>query len=84
MRRPIETHQIHLKPADFFTKNPAIDVPSTKNQTSMLHGVGGIVGGFLAELSPVPQNNKEVRQQAKAVVEDVVAVVEQGIKACCM
>ena len=33
---PVETHQIHLKPADFFSKNPAIDVPSTKNTASVL------------------------------------------------
>lgn len=27
---------MHLKPADFFTTNPALDVPSTRNQASML------------------------------------------------
>jgi len=34
--RPVEIHQIHLKPADFFTSNPAIDVPGTKNNASVL------------------------------------------------
>jgi len=34
---PVEIHQIHLKPADFFTRNPAIDVPSSKNMSSKLH-----------------------------------------------
>jgi primary-amine oxidase len=34
---PIETHQMHIRPADFFTANPALDVPSTtKNQASVL------------------------------------------------
>ncbi|KAF7547660.1 hypothetical protein G7046_g8932 [Stylonectria norvegica] len=33
---PVEIHQIHLRPADFFTANPAMDVPSTKNQASVL------------------------------------------------
>ena len=32
----MEIHQIHLRPADFFTGNPAIDVPGTKNHTSVL------------------------------------------------
>lgn len=27
---------MHLRPADFFTSNPALDVPSTKNQASVL------------------------------------------------
>ena len=29
-------HQIHLRPADFFTANPAIDVPGLKNAASTL------------------------------------------------
>ncbi|KAG9245340.1 primary-amine oxidase [Calycina marina] len=33
---PVEIYQIHLKPADFFTGNPAIDVQQTKNNTSIL------------------------------------------------
>ncbi|KAF7549763.1 hypothetical protein G7Z17_g6163 [Cylindrodendrum hubeiense] len=33
---PVETHQMHLRPVDFFTANPALDVPSTKNTTSVL------------------------------------------------
>ena len=42
--RPVEIHTIQLKPADFFTRNPAIDVPSTKNVTSQYHEqVAGIV-----------------------------------------
>ena len=34
--RPVEIHQIHLRPADFFASNPAIDVPGTKNESSIL------------------------------------------------
>lgn len=33
---PVEIHQIHLRPADFFTSNPALDVPGTKNNASVL------------------------------------------------
>ncbi|KAF4444048.1 copper amine oxidase 1 [Fusarium austroafricanum] len=33
---PVEIQQIHLRPADFFTSNPALDVPSTKNESSVL------------------------------------------------
>ncbi|KAK7976567.1 hypothetical protein PG989_015030 [Apiospora arundinis] len=31
---PVEIMQLHLTPADFFTRNPAIDVPSNKDLTS--------------------------------------------------
>ncbi|KJK85431.1 Copper amine oxidase [Metarhizium anisopliae BRIP 53284] len=33
---PIETYQIHLRPVDFFEANPALDVPSKKNESSVL------------------------------------------------
>ncbi|KAH9884017.1 copper amine oxidase [Xylariomycetidae sp. FL2044] len=33
---PVEIHQFHLRPADFFTSNPALDVPSTRNESSVL------------------------------------------------
>ncbi|KIV77238.1 hypothetical protein PV11_09053 [Exophiala sideris] len=33
---PVEIHQLNIKPADFFTENPAIDVPSNKNEASVL------------------------------------------------
>ncbi len=36
MNRPVEIHQFHLRPADFFTSNPALDIPSTRNETSVL------------------------------------------------
>ena len=35
---PVEIFQLHYKPADFFDKNPANDVPSLKNQASVLVG----------------------------------------------
>jgi len=38
MTRPVEIHQMHLKPADFFERNPALDVPALKNPTSVLVG----------------------------------------------
>ncbi|KAK8045034.1 hypothetical protein PG993_005058, partial [Apiospora rasikravindrae] len=31
---PVEIMQLHLTPSDFFTRNPAIDVPSNKDLTS--------------------------------------------------
>ncbi|KKZ62943.1 primary-amine oxidase [[Emmonsia] crescens] len=33
---PIEKMEVHLRPADFFNRNPALDVPGTKNPTSVL------------------------------------------------
>lgn len=33
---PVETHQIMLRPSDFFEGNPAIDVPSSRNLSSVL------------------------------------------------
>ena len=31
---PVETHSVHLRPADFFEGNPSIDVPSNRNLSS--------------------------------------------------
>ncbi|TWU72970.1 hypothetical protein ED733_003858 [Metarhizium rileyi] len=45
---PMEMYQIHLRPADFFEANPALDVPSEKNETSVLvHccGTSGVASG---------------------------------------
>ena len=35
---PVEIYQLHYKPSDFFERNPAIDVPSSKNEASVLVG----------------------------------------------
>ncbi|KAK1509322.1 copper amine oxidase [Colletotrichum costaricense] len=35
---PVETHHVQLRPSDFFTGNPSIDVPSVANNTSQLVG----------------------------------------------
>lgn len=85
---PVETHQIHLKPADFFSKNPAIDVPSAKNQTSILYKKGGLVSSFVTE---VPQSHDGDRRKSILIVDDnstdsiaVQKTQQQGIKACCM
>jgi primary-amine oxidase len=32
---PMEKHELHLKPADFFIRNPALDVPGNKNMSSV-------------------------------------------------
>ena len=36
---------MHLRPSDFFLANPAIDVPSSRNQTSVLVPCCGGGGG---------------------------------------
>ncbi|KAI0475760.1 copper amine oxidase [Xylariaceae sp. FL0804] len=33
---PVEIHQLHIRPDDFFTSNPALDMPSGKDQSSVL------------------------------------------------
>ena len=33
--RPVEILELHIKPADFFTANPALDVPGNKNIASV-------------------------------------------------
>jgi primary-amine oxidase len=35
---PVEIYQIHFKPSDFFERNPAIDMPNSKNESSVLVG----------------------------------------------
>lgn len=37
-RRPVEIHQLKLKPADFFTSNPALNMPTDRNNASVLVG----------------------------------------------
>jgi primary-amine oxidase len=32
--RPVEIFQLMIKPADFFTANPSLDVPSSRNAAS--------------------------------------------------
>jgi primary-amine oxidase len=45
---PVEIHQINLRPVDFFSSNPSLDVPSNKNLESKLvvngNGVNGVHG----------------------------------------
>jgi primary-amine oxidase len=36
MNRPVEIMDLHIVPYDFFTANPAIDVPQSKNASSRL------------------------------------------------
>jgi primary-amine oxidase len=40
LKRPVEIHELEIKPADFFSANPSIDVPSNKNLTSKLADEG--------------------------------------------
>ena len=32
---PVEIHELHLRPSDFFERNPALDVPGSKNSASV-------------------------------------------------
>ncbi|TEA19129.1 Copper amine oxidase 1 [Colletotrichum sidae] len=38
---PVETIQLHMTPVDFFSANPALDVPSNRNLTSEYAGIDG-------------------------------------------
>lgn len=47
---PTERHELHLRPADFFTANPALDVPSERNLSSVqvngkMHEDDGLADG---------------------------------------
>ncbi|KAI9684656.1 MAG: hypothetical protein M1829_000029 [Trizodia sp. TS-e1964] len=42
---PVEIQQLHLKPADFFERNPALDVPSTRNMESKMVETGDCCSG---------------------------------------
>ncbi|UQC83750.1 copper amine oxidase [Colletotrichum lupini] len=33
---PVEIHHLTIRPADFFTSNPALDMPTNKNKTSVI------------------------------------------------
>lgn len=35
MPRPVEIHHLNIRPADFFTSNPALDVPAVKDKSSV-------------------------------------------------
>ena len=48
--RPVEIHQLHIKPVDFFEGNPAIDVPSNRNKASVL--ANGTANGAANGLTP--------------------------------
>jgi primary-amine oxidase len=32
---PMERHELHIRPADFFSRNPALDVPTNRNEASV-------------------------------------------------
>lgn len=38
---PVEIHELKLRPGDFFTENPGIDLPTKKNESSVLTNGNG-------------------------------------------
>lgn len=45
---PVEIHELKLRPSDFWTENPGIDLPTNRNETSRLvmsDGANGVNGG---------------------------------------
>ncbi|KAG6000816.1 hypothetical protein E4U21_004959 [Claviceps maximensis] len=61
---PTETYQIHLRPADFFDANPSLDVPSRKNETSVLVSCcGGPDGHGREDACDSVQNNEVAHKQ---------------------
>ncbi|KAK5270272.1 hypothetical protein LTR99_005656 [Exophiala xenobiotica] len=46
---PVEIHELQLKPADFFERNPALDVPGNKNHSSV--EIGRSTNGACCESS---------------------------------
>ncbi|KKP03731.1 copper amine oxidase [Trichoderma harzianum] len=69
---PVETFQIHIKPTDFFTANPAMDVPSTRNDASVLLGGSCCTTSSDKNKSGV-QNNPLTHQQGSAATIDAKA-----------
>ncbi|KAK2784871.1 hypothetical protein FQN52_008807 [Onygenales sp. PD_12] len=61
---PIEKIELHLRPADFFDRNPALDVPGLKNDTSVL--VGGN-DSCCAKNATVQQTPETHRQSSKDI-----------------
>lgn len=47
----MEIHQFHIRPADFFTSNPALDMPGRKDETSVLVSCCGKNGNANANAS---------------------------------
>lgn len=58
---PVEKIELHFRPADFFDRNPALDIPATKNTASVLVDGDGscctAVDGAVKEL-PVRSKNE--------------------------
>lgn len=56
---PVEIHQLHLTPADFFERNPALDVPGNKNMSSV--EVGRDANGSCCETNGAVNGNGSVQ-----------------------
>ncbi|KAH7376964.1 copper amine oxidase [Plectosphaerella cucumerina] len=58
---PVEIHHLNIRPADFFTSNPALDVPAAKDKSSV---IVACCGGEEKKRSDVP--DASVQQDAVA------------------
>ncbi|KAL1955547.1 hypothetical protein VTO42DRAFT_8426 [Malbranchea cinnamomea] len=57
---PVEKLELHFRPADFFDRNPALDVPATKNMASVLvQGDGSCCAVGHGAAKDIPVNLKE-------------------------
>jgi primary-amine oxidase len=57
----VEIHHLNIRPADFFTSNPALDVPAVKDKSSV---IVACCGGEEKKRSDVP--DASVQQDAVA------------------
>ncbi|GAP90217.2 putative copper amine oxidase [Rosellinia necatrix] len=64
---PVEIHQFHIRPADFFTSNPALDMPTRQNESSVIVPCCGKDASRDGKKSGVVQADPLAHQQGPAV-----------------
>ncbi|KAL7925794.1 copper amine oxidase [Trichoderma austrokoningii] len=63
---PVEIFQIHIRPTDFFTANPALDVPGTRNNASVLLGGSCCTSSGDKNIAAMAQSNPVTHLQGSA------------------
>ncbi|PGH04892.1 hypothetical protein AJ80_08441 [Polytolypa hystricis UAMH7299] len=56
---PIEKIELHFRPADFFDRNPALDVPGVRNMTSVLADGNGTCCAASGEVQRAPESHRQ-------------------------